>query len=1167
MRFLSIRLLLCLACVFATPAIFAHDVTITGTQTFASLDGSSADHDGTANGVFTVNDGNLIVNGVVNCNDDSSTNACAMAFSVSGNLTVNSGGALYAENRSGSGTGGAITLTVGGSLALNGTAIVSSASKTNNGGVGGAITANVTGGVSLASGTTIDAGSVKDKGGAISINAAGVVSIAGNVLSGPSATVLTTKLTGAILSGTSNLAGGAITIASTTYINPAITIASTANVVSQGQKDGAGPVTIDGCGLAINGLVAATATKDAAATVVLRSGKSLAIDGTDLGATGTRLGRVRADATSDGAANDRVDLFARGSVSIAGPTGNYVVSSTATSNKGSGGTIRLVALEGTASASGRAFSAGASGNSAPGGTISIASALDVNLDGATLSATGTNAGGDIAARSYSGDVLWRNGTGDVRPVGSTSGVATADQGTIILNACGTVDTTGSSYPVNGVATSVFPETHTLVCSPAAPSLPSGTSALLTCNTPPVANETSVTTNEDTAATITLSGSDADGNSLTFTIVTPPTHGTLGTIVFVNATTSTVNYTPASNYNGTDSFVFRASDGNGGTDDATASLTVTAVNDPPSFLVGPTISVLEDSAAQTYTSWVTSISAGPADESAQMVTFTTTNDNNSLFSVQPAVASNGTLTFTPAPNAYGTATITVTAQDSGGTANGGSNTSAAQTSSITITAVNDAPSFTGGPNIVQDSNNGSYSQAGWATSISAGAANESTQALTFEVAANTNSSLFTAGPALTSSGTLTFTPVAGVSGSANVTIRLRDDGGTANGGVDASSTFTFTITLDAAPFVVSTSPANGATNSATNVNIVITYSEPVTASGTAYTIKCTPSNTSRTFVLSGNGTAVHTLDPDIVLSAGQTCTVSITAAQISDVDANDPPDNLAANYSASFTTDTNPQITATSPNDTATNVATNANVTITWTESVTMNAAGISCANSGSHSSVLSTSDNITWTINPDTDFAEGELCTVTILSANVTDTDTNDPPDNPGPDFSFQFTTDSAPTVSSTSPSSGATDLASNTNIVITYSEPVTASGSAYTIKCTPSNTSRPFVLTGNGTAVHTLDPSSNLPAGQTCTVSILAAQISDVDAGDPPDNLAANYSFSFSIDANPQIVSTSPSDTATDVAVSSNITITWSESVYMSAVSINCASSGAHTSVLSTSD
>src|SRR3954454_18834246 len=154
MRSPSLRLLLSLSVLIFAPAVFAHDVTITGTTSFSALDGSSLDHDGVANGVFTVSDGNLIVNGVVNCNDDGgSDSACSMAFAVSGNMTINSGGALYAENRSGGGTGGNITLTVGGNLALNGTAIVSTASKSSSGATGGAIAANVTGAVALAGGT------------------------------------------------------------------------------------------------------------------------------------------------------------------------------------------------------------------------------------------------------------------------------------------------------------------------------------------------------------------------------------------------------------------------------------------------------------------------------------------------------------------------------------------------------------------------------------------------------------------------------------------------------------------------------------------------------------------------------------------------------------------------------------------------------------------------------------------------------------------------------------------------------------------------------------------------------------------------------------------------------------------------------------------------------
>ncbi len=808
MRALPSRVLFCLSVLAFAPFVLAHDITLSGTSSFAALDGSASDHDGTANGVFTVSDGDLVVNGTVNCNDDGpgSNSACAMTFAVSGDMTINSGGALYAENRNAGGAGGAITLTVGGNLALNGTAIVSSAAKTSSSGNGGAITANVAGTVTVAAGSTIDSGSAKSRGGTIDISTGNVVSIAGNVLSGPSRTLLATRLTGAVLDGGNpNQSGGEIIIRSTTFVEPAISVSSTATIASQGEKDGAGPVTLDGCGIEVRGLVAAVSTKASAATVVIRSGKSVLVDGRDLGGSGTRMGRVRADALTDGANDDRVDLFASDSVTVLGPASGslFAVSSIpgGKANKDAGGAIRVVALGSTATASGRAFVAGVDGKGTRGGTVSIAAADDVNLDTATIVATGDyskpkkqSAGGDILVRSHSGDVLWRNGVGDVRPIGSSADVPPADQGTIVLTACGTIDTSGSSYPANGVPTGVFPETHTGVCSPAAPSLPVGVPPLLTCNTPPVADDTTATTNEDTTVTITLSGSDVDGDSLTFTIVSGPSNGTLGPIVSTGPTTATVDYTPALNFNGNDSFVFRANDGNGGTDDATAFITIIAVNDPPSFQVGPTDVVLEDQGPRTYLNWVTAISPGPADESSQSVTFTVTNDNPSLFSVQPSVAADGTLTYTSAPNAYGTANLTVVAQDDGGTANGGNDTSAPQGSAINVTPVNDEPSFTAGASQTVNEDAGAQSVSGWATAISAGP-NESGQSVTFHLSSD-NPSLFSAGPAVSPSGTLTYTPAPDANGVANVTIYLQDDAGIANGGDDTSPSQSFTITVNA-----------------------------------------------------------------------------------------------------------------------------------------------------------------------------------------------------------------------------------------------------------------------------------------------------------------------------------------------------------------------------------
>src|SRR5207249_2966336 len=89
-------------------------------------------------------------------------------------------------------------------------------------------------------------------------------------------------------------------------------------------------------------------------------------------------------------------------------------------------------------------------------------------------------------------------------------------------------------------------------------------------------------------------------------------------------------------------------------------------------------------------WATNISQGPANESAQTLTFQVSSDNPGLFSAGPSISASGTLSYTPAANANGTATVTVILKDSGGTANGGNDSSGPQTFTITVTPVNDAP---------------------------------------------------------------------------------------------------------------------------------------------------------------------------------------------------------------------------------------------------------------------------------------------------------------------------------------------------------------------------------------------------------------------------------------------------------------------------------------------
>ncbi|MBO0699046.1 MAG: tandem-95 repeat protein, partial [Zavarzinella sp.] len=133
--------------------------------------------------------------------------------------------------------------------------------------------------------------------------------------------------------------------------------------------------------------------------------------------------------------------------------------------------------------------------------------------------------------------------------------------------------------------------------------------------------------------------------------------------------------------------FRVTDPDGNASNtASRTLAVVPVNDPPTFTVGPDITVAEDAGPQTFAPWGMNIS-GP--EPGQLVSFDVIgNDNPALFSAQPFVRPDGALVFTSAPDANGTATIQVLARDNGGTANGGSDVSPRQTFRINVAPVND-----------------------------------------------------------------------------------------------------------------------------------------------------------------------------------------------------------------------------------------------------------------------------------------------------------------------------------------------------------------------------------------------------------------------------------------------------------------------------------------------
>jgi hypothetical protein len=239
---------------------------------------------------------------------------------------------------------------------------------------------------------------------------------------------------------------------------------------------------------------------------------------------------------------------------------------------------------------------------------------------------------------------------------------TTDVGTVTLDvnsppvavdepsvACGPTSGTGGSYPI--------PEDLKNTVLPGVPWGTSYVSLFFDCG-------------------LLSNDSDLDGDALTYQIVTGPAHGDvqrggddLGGWFGYDPDqdwSTRAGDQPGGNWV-SDSFTYRVSDGFAWSTPATMRFWIVPINDAPTFDPGAAqVTVGEDSGAYSAP-WATNVSAG-LNESGQVVHFeveTNLNGVPSLFSVPPAIAPDGTLTFTPAPDEVGIVHVTVRAKDDGG----------------------------------------------------------------------------------------------------------------------------------------------------------------------------------------------------------------------------------------------------------------------------------------------------------------------------------------------------------------------------------------------------------------------------------------------------------------------------------------------------------------------
>ena len=219
-------------------------------------------------------------------------------------------------------------------------------------------------------------------------------------------------------------------------------------------------------------------------------------------------------------------------------------------------------------------------------------------------------------------------------------------------------------------------------------------AVTNVNDPPVALDDSLTIAEDTSTTtvdVIANDSDQDGDTLSVTAIgTGDDAPTNGTAALTQGSTSTIAYTPNADFYGQDSFTYTVSDGIGGTDTATVTVTVTPVNDPPTFdaAPGPASRTVPENTG-TGTDLGEAFGASDVDDAPSALTYSLEGTDAASFEI---VSSTGLLkTFAALDfETKTTYQVVVRVTDSGGGAGPLEALSDTITVNIAVTNVNDAP---------------------------------------------------------------------------------------------------------------------------------------------------------------------------------------------------------------------------------------------------------------------------------------------------------------------------------------------------------------------------------------------------------------------------------------------------------------------------------------------
>jgi len=373
------------------------------------------------------------------------------------------------------------------------------------------------------------------------------------------------------------------------------------------------------------------------------------------------------------------------------------------------------------------------------------------------------------------------------------------------------------------------------------------------NDAPTANGDSHSTDEDQTLSVSASNgvldndTDPEGDNLSASVVGGPSNGSLS----LNSDGS-FSYTPNADYNGSDSFTYEASDGNGGTDQATVSLTINAVNDAPTIATNSTLSLDEGTNADITQSLLetTDPESGPSnleyivDTAPSNGTIYNTNAGSAVSTFTQADLNNDRIEYRHDGSETTSDSFDFTVTDQGG-----SGKSTSGTFSISVNAVDESPTASGDSYTTDEDQTLTVSAA---NGVLDNDSDPDGDGLTASVVTGPSNGSLT----LNSDGSFTYDPNTNYNGSDSFEYEASDgDGGTVQATVD--------LTIDSvndAPTLANNAGLTVTEGSASTItqSLLETTDEESDPSDLQYTVDTAPANGT----LDNGGTA---------LSAGDTFT--------------------------------------------------------------------------------------------------------------------------------------------------------------------------------------------------------------------------------------------------------------------------------------------------------